>query len=711
MRGALDSGGVLDRASRSPIIAPSRVANEDGDDSAATPRAPVLPRLGDGTPRALRAAVQGAAFVACVDASCLATTVPSARGEVSDHVVLDFVLLAPVSIVLVLVSEGFARYVAPRRARGTALVSAGISIAVTLASAFVVESVYRRLKPEFPVELSALRVAGHIGALVAGALTRLSLTGALAEPLVSSASASPRRRLDAGSALIVSTASIVFAYRVLESVHLGLLGGMTTALALLASSRAFAAIDRRTPRAGSAAFVALGLVGVVAIPLRVGPFGAPGPRYHLFSNSPVAGFVAARIRDALDFDGDGSGPSWALGADCAPFDPARGPLRAEIPGDGIDQDCVFGDGGAAPPLPRPVVDPARLRCSVRTPIDGIVLVSIDALRADAVGRATTPHLESLARNSLRFTRAYAAAGFTYHAMFAMSSGLPVAALRHDLTGAGRARGSHVAPVLGAAGYRTGSFRPVFLPRGLLAGFDVVWPATPPPRYLGHESAPTVEAALSFIGAEPTRRFFAWLHFPDAHAPYEAEGRDAAERYRREVSLADASLGRLLAGLERIGRAEGTAIVVTADHGEALFDRGHQGHGIDAFEETIHVPLVVHIPGCEPATLTEPVSHTRLAPFFRLLAARPPGAPTILDVLPDDVVVSEVFTDELLLAEVRYKRAIVVGDAKLHHDVRNGGMVLFDLARDPGEREDRFDRAAPHTRTVLARYARWLAHRR
>jgi arylsulfatase A-like enzyme len=65
-------------------------------------------------------------------------------------------------------------------------------------------------------------------------------------------------------------------------------------------------------------------------------------------------------------------------------------------------------------------------------------------------------------------------------------------------------------------------------------------------------------------------------------------------YDGSVSAVDAACARILAALDDLGLARRTIVVVTADHGETLYDAGHgQGHGDHLFgDEGTHVPLVI-----------------------------------------------------------------------------------------------------------------------
>ncbi len=57
----------------------------------------------------------------------------------------------------------------------------------------------------------------------------------------------------------------------------------------------------------------------------------------------------------------------------------------------------------------------------------------------------------------------------------------------------------------------------------------------------------------------------------------------------------------------------TAIVLTADHGEALGDHGMSWHGAEIWESLVRVPLVVYVPGIAPRRIPLKRSHIDLAP--------------------------------------------------------------------------------------------------
>ena len=117
-------------------------------------------------------------------------------------------------------------------------------------------------------------------------------------------------------------------------------------------------------------------------------------------------------------------------------------------------------------------------------------------------------------------------------------------------------------------------------------------------------------------------------------PLEGTAREAEETHVRglylgAVAASDAAIGRLLRELDRRGQLRNTIVVVTADHGENLFENGRGvSHGDHLYGlESLHVPLVVAGPGLpEAAVVDAPVRSVDIAPTLRRLLGRLPVAP-------------------------------------------------------------------------------------
>jgi arylsulfatase A-like enzyme len=67
-------------------------------------------------------------------------------------------------------------------------------------------------------------------------------------------------------------------------------------------------------------------------------------------------------------------------------------------------------------------------------------------------------------------------------------------------------------------------------------------------------------------------------------------------YDGEISYWDEHFGALLDALRRRGEYEQATIVVTSDHGEEFMDHGGYWHGTTLYDEALHVPLFVKLPG-------------------------------------------------------------------------------------------------------------------
>lgn len=261
------------------------------------------------------------------------------------------------------------------------------------------------------------------------------------------------------------------------------------------------------------------------------------------------------------------------------------------------------------------------------PRPNVLLITIDTLRADRVGRSElTPALNRLAGKGARFARAYAHAPTTLASHASIHTGLlpPSHGVRNNGTFRLAAKHETLAEQLRAAGYRTGAFVGAFVldsRYGLDQGFDEyddryrAARADRPPssiRFAERRAPDVLGPALAWIqrAAEP---WFAWVHLFDPHAPWDAPVRLAPHGYDNEVAYVDASLRAFLDQLQDEDRLDRTLTIVTADHGESLGEHGEPTHGLFAYDATIAVPLIVAGPGIAPRVIPDPAAHVDLAP--------------------------------------------------------------------------------------------------
>jgi arylsulfatase A-like enzyme len=330
----------------------------------------------------------------------------------------------------------------------------------------------------------------------------------------------------------------------------------------------------------------------------------------------------------------------------------------------------------------------------------LVLVTIDALRADALGPAT-PTLARLGTSGRRFFRAYAQAPQTAYSVTSLLTSQPpdrvVETQPPTLTEALRDR-----RWLTQAFYPAGLF---FDGRDALSryahtrfGFEWADTRTLPADAL----TDAVIARLDALAHEGEPRIFLWVHYFDPHEPYDArEGvspsAPSRARYAGEVAFVDRALGRLVDRLRALRRP--TLLVVTADHGEEFGEHGGAYHGSSVYEEQVRVPLLFAAINAElPPASDDPreVGEARRD----AVEAHGERAVELLDVAPTAAAALQVsfpaagvdlFGDNEderpARAQVDSQRMLVRGRYKVIHDLRRDYDQLYDLAADPSERRN------------------------
>ncbi|HYL96660.1 MAG TPA: sulfatase-like hydrolase/transferase [Terriglobales bacterium] len=245
----------------------------------------------------------------------------------------------------------------------------------------------------------------------------------------------------------------------------------------------------------------------------------------------------------------------------------------------------------------------------------IILITLDTTRADRMGflgsrRGLTPHLDALAKQGVVFTRAYAHVPLTTASHATILTGTYPQYNHVNDFGKPLAESLPYLPdILQQHGYRTAAFVGSLILDpldGLAPGFDRgfdVYDAGFRLRRAQEDRYQTVERragevishALAWLGKNPKRPFFLWIHLYDAHDPYDPPPpyaqRYAAFPYDGEIAYVDAAVGRLFTMLRSQGLYDDALIAVMADHGEAFGEHGERTHGIFLYDETIHVPLL------------------------------------------------------------------------------------------------------------------------
>jgi len=317
---------------------------------------------------------------------------------------------------------------------------------------------------------------------------------------------------------------------------------------------------------------------------------------------------------------------------------------------------------------------------------GVLLITVDSLRADALG--VMPRVREFADRGVRFDRAFAHGNWT---PFSFPSILGADPVFSDSPRVGPSRRPTLAETLERDGVRTaginaangfltahwgydrgfGSYETFMDPSGPVGRFLAAHPTVggwaqvlgSPFRRVAnavrgterHHAVDTShllaaeERALEFLessGADG-EPFFLWVHYMDTHTPYVPAprhvravtdgakgaagmlrahlraglGRGVSDRtldalwdlYLGAAHQVDASVGRLIDGLDERGLREETAVLLAGDHGEEFMEHGHLAHYPKLYDELIHVPLVADVPGVGSRRVEEAVGLDLLPP--------------------------------------------------------------------------------------------------
>ena len=507
--------------------------------------------------------------------------------------------------------------------------------------------------------------------------------------------------------------------------------------------------------AAGGAFLILMIVGGLCLRASSALDVEPAVARGLEKNAPLGKISLALLRKASDHDRDGYSAHFG-GGDCNDDDPTINPGAIDIPGNRIDEDCSGADTPAPVVEPPPVVAKVKKRRTYN-----VVLFTVDTLRTDlgflGYDKPTSPNLDKLAEKGTVFERAYSMASYTGKSVGPFMIGrYPSETYRdggHFNTYAPKnvflaERVRDGANVRTFAGHCHWYFK---FPTGLNQGMDA-WDTSAIPPGMGdndtsvtsermsdlalkmlakpENTSPGASVASSDLdggagdaeagafpaatavatidgGAGEPRRFFAWFHFFDPHAQYvpHAGAPDftnvfpAKALYDQEVWYTDKHIGKVLDYIASQPWGEDTAIVLTADHGEAFADHGMSWHGMEIWESLIRVPLLVYLPGVKPRRVPVKRSHIDLAPTLLEILGGPPaeegelrGQSLLTDVyLPEGEEHEErdVFVDMPAGPYNTLRRAIITGPTPGMKLINSGGASnqLFDLEKDPKEARD------------------------
>jgi arylsulfatase A-like enzyme len=345
----------------------------------------------------------------------------------------------------------------------------------------------------------------------------------------------------------------------------------------------------------------------------------------------------------------------------------------------------------------------------------VILVSVDSLRADmpwaGYERPIAPNLTALEKRAVSYARAYSISSYTSMSVGGLLGGKLPGELRRDGYFFGTYTKDNVffpellqrEKIRTMAAHAHAYFRSS---AGFQQGFDK-WEMVPNLQFDEttdkNITSPQLEGIAEKMLGDPANdeaRFFAWFHFMDPHDEYFAHPGDGGvpswgtklrDVYDTEVTFTDKYIGKLLEYVETKPWAKRTAIVITADHGEALGEHGQYKHGFELYEPLVRVPLFFVVPGAQPRRIDEPRSALDLAPTLCELFGVSPdegfeGKSLVAELYGAPAEPRDVPLDLPATSDNGRRRALVHGNLKMLSILVDSQLQLFDLEKDPGEKE-------------------------
>ncbi len=387
----------------------------------------------------------------------------------------------------------------------------------------------------------------------------------------------------------------------------------------------------------------------------------------------------------------------------------------------------------------------------------VIIIGIDTLRADRVHsfgypRETTPHIDALAAGGYSFVNAISASSWTVPAFMSVMTGAypsvhkvtnkyveydpkdPKKQILSDL----RALSPQIetlAQAMKAAGYVTGGFTGdagVGHAFGYGLGFDIYTDAE---TFGGLGNSET--HALAWLDTLPkNQKFFMFFHGYDLHGqfklatssesfvpkdykgPYTGSPQEEAKLredqlvsplsltpadvafwnglYDSKIRAADAGVGDFIAALDGRGLLKNTVIVVLSDHGEEWHEHGGIDHGHTLYDELVHVPVIVSIPGTRGGVkISAQVSMMDVAPTLVQMLGMASGTfagqlegKSLLPYITGAATAGRDVFIETDYRDFTHKRGVRTADGwKYIITLENGKEELYNLNTDPREKEN------------------------
>ena len=287
------------------------------------------------------------------------------------------------------------------------------------------------------------------------------------------------------------------------------------------------------------------------------------------------------------------------------------------------------------PISEPVCKPQNKKLNV-------VMIVVDAWRADALTAEITPNINSFAETSWNFRDHYSGGNSTRSGIMSIFYGIP-ATHTFWMNLLLEQKGPVLIHQMLKQGYEIEAFASASLKspefnRTAFAEAKGIRLSSPGKTSSERDLFITREF-MDFLKVRRTgdRPFFAFLFYdsphaadfpPDYQAPFtpsfkisrstlsnDSDPTPYFNKYKNALHFVDHEVGKVLEALEESGLADNSIIVITSDHGEEFNDnrKNFWGHGGNFTAAQTHVPLIVHWPGKGKRILNHQTSHHDIVP--------------------------------------------------------------------------------------------------
>ena len=387
-------------------------------------------------------------------------------------------------------------------------------------------------------------------------------------------------------------------------------------------------------------------------------------------------------------------------------------------------------------------------------IDKVILISIDALRADFLGcynseMKTSPNIDGFARQNIVFDSATSQGPSTAISHKSILYSLYPAIHKTTKETVPTETSRSPLEILQSKGFKTAAFvggGQLGEKFGFAKGFDSYWEAPKSKKKNRDESKLHFieQQSRDWLSQNYKNKFFLFVHTYEVHCPYSPPGQYAEKfaswydgpidpsnkcgdnyynkmtlteedtRYIRDlyagsVNFVDDFLGRLFEHLKKLGIYDETMIILMSDHGESLGERHYVGHN-QLYEVQLRIPLILHVPGVKAKRINDAVMAVDVMPtVFEALGYGRAFPFQGRNILPLMQGTGSIENERVLIAEQNAMTRVRKGNWSCIFSL--SGTVkdeLYNLADDPQQLHNLADQAPEKVKELKQLYAKMLS---